>query len=218
MEKLRFFFSLSILTDHYEFQKKVEAEGLPFFDLQSFDWDALSEAILGLLVDQVPANLRNKITIDIWPDSLESASKPALSETQLTEYLATVISGLRTNNHSVGTTRTRYMLTDYAQSAPPNDFNFCIDISGVGNRGLEVMESLFDSIAGHFSYGKGLKGQAYMVKMGMSEQVGHLPQKMSPALLDIFRTSFGNPFDNDISLLVMNENQAIQIEEYARSL
>src|SRR5690554_6250246 len=143
-----FFLSLSILTDERRFGEKVAQTGsLPFHNLKQTDWEGLGIKIRDTLMGDYP-EIRERVMVKLFDDSLESATKGTLTEGQIFSYLKTLVARAQEGNYQAHDLRTNAWLTTYAQSAPPNDFNGVIVIDDDGSE--DILESMVNGILKHF--------------------------------------------------------------------
>ena len=209
------FFSLSILTDERRFGEKVAQTGsLPFHNLKQTDWEGLGIRIRDTLMDNYP-EIRDRVMVKLFDDSLESATKGALTENQIFSYLKTLVARAQEGNYQAHDLRTNAWLTTYTRSAPPNDFNGVIIIDDDGTE--DILESAVNGILKHFyTAGEnrfGGLGSLPMIFSGQINDSGGFSAKM----LKVFEQAFDHPFANDVSPMFLNEAQQKKIAT-ARSI
>lgn len=201
MDKYNLFFTLSILTDTSEFERRFINCGVtPFHDLEEFDWSSLESSLLDILIKDYPEH-RSSVTVRLFNDSLESASKSLLSESQHFHYLKELVTRARNDNFEAQDLRTQQWCTTYCQSAPPQDFNGMIRVEDDGS--ADILEDVINAIVSHF-YAKASLGGLMMMPMLFSGQL--MPHcQLSDQMLDLFASSFNHPFANDVHSLFFND-------------
>lgn len=199
------FFSLSILTDMRQFHELVSRTGAPpLHDFKKTDWSALAARIRNTLVEDYP-EIIERVTVKLFDDSMESATKGTLTESQAFEYLKTLVQRAQAGNFRAHDLRKNHWLTSYSRSAPPQDFNGVIEIEDDGSS--DILESATNAILKHFYTGGehryGGLGSLPLIFSGKLHNDSHL----SPAMLAVFSSTFNHPFENDVRLIVLNEAQ-----------
>lgn len=199
------FFSLSILTDERRFGEKVAQTGsLPYHNLKQTDWKGLGVKIRDALMGDY-SEIRDRVTVNLFDDSLESATKGLLSEAQSFSYLKTLVARAELGNFQAHDLRTDAWLTAYTRSAPPQDFNGVIVIDDDGS--ADILESAVNGILKHlYVSGESRFGGLGSLPVIFSGQIND-SAGLSEEMLNIFTTTFDHPFANDVSPLILNEAQ-----------
>ncbi|MCG7952672.1 MAG: hypothetical protein JAZ02_20265 [Candidatus Thiodiazotropha endolucinida] len=205
------FFSISVLTDLVAFDRIVRAQGVPEHDYRRFDWQALESEIRELLIQTARPEQREGITLTLWPDTLDSASKPLLEESHIIRYMQTVFSRLHRRDFRVSDLRDEYAVTPINASSPAQEFFFHVEIKG-GYSG-ELIESFCEGICTHFLSGFDI--DPLMLLQLFVQYDGEPPFSLSPEMHNLLNRGFDNPFDNNVTLLLMNE---LQMENFVQGI
>lgn len=208
-------FSLSVLTDEQKFKEKIQEKGLPFHDLSAIDWVKFGKDMGKLFFEDIPTSKKRLFSVDIWPDSLESASKGLLSMRQLALYWSTTSCLLLDGKKDLETIlerRKSYMRTTYTRSAPPQDFLFSLSYRDTGDI-LTLMEHLFRGVYKHFNAGQPVPLNAYAAYLDpkgtlFGDVLSPLSteQRLSEEMLSLLTNTFDHPFKNDIAVLCGTED------------
>jgi hypothetical protein len=110
------FFSLSILTDERRFGDMVAQTGsLPFHNLKKTDWEGLGVKIRDTIMDGYP-EINDRVTVKLFDDSLESATKGVLTESQAFSYLKALVNRAQEGNFQAHDLRTDAWVTTHARA------------------------------------------------------------------------------------------------------
>lgn len=201
----RLFFSLSILTDMRQFHALVSKAGAPpLHNLKKTNWNALASRIQSTLVEDSP-ELSDRVTIKLFDDSMESATKGTLTERQAFDYLKTLVQRAQANNFTAHDLRGNHWLTMYSRSAPPQDFNGVIEIDDDGS--ADMLEGATNAMLKHFyAGGEHRFGGLGSLPLIFSGKLHH-HSRLSKSMLAVFSDTFDHPFENDVRLIVFNEAQ-----------
>jgi hypothetical protein len=204
---IKIFFSLSLMTDMHKFEIITQTKGLPYHNLKNFNWIKLASKIHELLTRNIEHP--TEVIIGFWPDSLDSASKPVLTDEQQAEYMTSAFKGLAQNNFKAVTKlRQKLMVTPIEESSPPQNFYFMAQVTE------DHLEDFLGEVETHF-YNNSSRGNAnYSNNSLMFEMAGFQSsgkQSLSNEMLNLFNSSFDNPFANDIALVVLNQRSAFTI-------
>jgi uncharacterized protein with HEPN domain len=199
------FFSISILTDMRKFGELVSRTGSPpLHNFKKINWNALAVSIRNTLIEDYP-EIKGNVMVQLFDDSMESATKGTLTESQAFEYLKTLVERAQIGNFKAHDLRKNHWLTSYSRSAPPQDFNGVIVVEDDGSS--DILESATNGILKHFYTGGenrfGGLGSLSLIFSGKLNQDCRLSKKM----LSVFSNTFNHPFENDISLIILNEAQ-----------
>ncbi|WP_166256132.1 hypothetical protein [Marinobacter salicampi] len=199
------FFSLSILTDERRFGEMLAQTGsLPFHNLKQTDWEGLGIKIRDTLMDNYP-EIRDCVTVKLFDDSLESATKGTLTESQAFSYLKTLVARAQDGNFQAHDLRADTWMTTYTQSAPPQDFNGVIVIDDDGSE--DILESTVNGMLRHFyTAGESRFGGLGALPMIFSGQIND-SSGFSTKMLEVFIQTFDHPFSNDVRPMILNEGQ-----------
>jgi len=203
------FFSLSIMTDQKRFDEEVVRTGVvPFHNLQATDWQSLGLRIRDTIMSDYPES-RDRVSVQLFNDSLECATKPMLSGDQILRYLKTLIRRAQDGNFKADDLRTDEWMTTYTQSAPPQDFNGVVVIDDDGSE--DVLEQAVVGMLKHFYTSGEIKYSGLwclsLIFSGDLTDMAHFSSDM----LDVFVQTFDHPFANDVRAVVFNEDQQMSV-------
>lgn len=203
------FFSLSILTDERLFWEMLAQTGsMPFHNLQQIDWERLGIKIRDTLMGDC-SEIRERVVVKLFDDSLESATKGIFTERQIFNYLQYLVSRAENGIFQAHDLRTNAWLTTYTHSAPPQDFNGIIIIEDDGSE--DILEMVANGMLKHFyTAGECRYEGRDALPMNFSGKLGDV-NGFSKAMLQVFAQTFDHPFASDSRVIILNESQQKRI-------
>jgi hypothetical protein len=201
----KLFFCISIMTDMNKFQGVVSRTGrVPFLNFQHTDWAGLANRIADILVQGKPS-IRRFVSVNLFDDSLESATKGLFTEHQSYQYLKELVERAQEGNFKAHDLRDDRWLTTYTASAPPQNFHGVLTVQDDGS--ADILEETINGMLEHFyAGGKDRLGGVCSLPLLFSGDL-HQYSRLSAAMLALFVEEFDHPFENDVSIVVLNQRQ-----------
>ena len=199
--KFSIFVYVSVLTNINAFEEIIKKHGLPEHDYTKFDWKGLEDALYKLLTSKMQPHHASNVALTLWPDTLDSASKPLLSEDEALSYMQEIIRRLIAKDLRSEDLRDKYAITSKTESAPAQDIYFLLDIDSTTSS--HPLEGILEGICEHFVSGSAIDPIILLATYSSNEP--SLSYKLSPDMFNLFNERFDSPYDNDVTLMIMNE-------------
>ncbi|GBO89222.1 hypothetical protein MSSD14B_28900 [Marinobacter salsuginis] len=177
--------------------------GVPFHNLAEMDWAELGDNIRNLLTASQP-DISDSVTVEVFDDSLESATKPTLSENDQFMYMRELVSRAKHGNFKAHDLRNSRWVTTYTKSAPPQTFNGVITVHDDGS--ADILEAALDGMVEHF-FSRAPQPSGLGVMPALFSGSLSSSARLSEKMLTLFCETFGNPFANDVTVMMLNDAQ-----------
>lgn len=183
----------------------------PLHDFSKINWDGLANSIRDRLIDSAP-EIKKSVTVNLFDDSMEGATRGLLSDDQMFDYMKTLVGRSLEGSFEARDLRRNGWVTSYERSAPPQVFHGTVVVQDDGS--CDILEEVVNGMLKHFYMGgstrfRGLSALPVIFSGELNEE-----SEFSEDLLSVLSDTFGNPFANDVSLIVLNEAQQ---EKFAKA-